>query len=164
MHCGVEERLADLVLAGAYTGPDEGIRAKVALDVGGDDFSGDVLAEHKPLICARHGGRVGRREEERGEEARRARRVSSEDKGQAKGSAEAGAWQQVEAGGVANLAAQQVMDGGWCVIRDARLRQPVLSDWAVGGSGMTGDGGGGVGGSARVFVSERVSVRVCVCV
>jgi hypothetical protein len=82
-----------LVLAGAYTGPDEGVRAKVALDVGGDDFSGDVLAEHKPLICARHGGRVGRREEERGEEARRARRVSSEDKGQAKGGAEAGAWQ-----------------------------------------------------------------------
>jgi hypothetical protein len=69
------ERLSDLVLAGAYTGPDEGIRAKVALDVGGDDLSGDVLAEHKPLICARHGGRVGRRKEERGEEARRARRA-----------------------------------------------------------------------------------------
>ena len=98
-----EKRLADLVFARAYAGPDEGIGAEIALDVSGDDFSCDVLAEDKPLVCARHGGRVGRCEEERGEEARRARRVSSEDKGQAKGSAETEAWQrqqqqQAEAG------------------------------------------------------------------
>jgi len=44
-----------LVLSGACAGPDEGIWAQVALDVGGDDFSRDAIAWHKPLICARHG-------------------------------------------------------------------------------------------------------------
>jgi hypothetical protein len=117
--CRGKKRLTDLVFAGAYAGSDEGIRAEVALDVGGDDFSCDVLAEHKPLICARHGGRVGRWKEERGEEARQAIQVSSEDKGQTKGSAETEAWQQAEAGVVGNLAAKQVMDGGRCVVRGA---------------------------------------------
>jgi hypothetical protein len=45
------------------------------------------------------------------------------------------------------------------VIRDARLRQPVLSDWAgaaVGGSGMTGDGGRRrIGGGGCVCAWER---------
>lgn len=50
----VKVRGAHLVLAGAVSGPDEGVRAQVALDVGGDDLSGDAVTRHEPLICPRH--------------------------------------------------------------------------------------------------------------
>jgi len=51
--------VADLVLASARAWPDQGIRAQVALDVGGNDFSRNAIAGHKPLICTRHGWRSG---------------------------------------------------------------------------------------------------------
>lgn len=49
---------SDLVLSGAWAGPHERIRAQVALDVSGDDFSGDAFTGHKPLVCSRHCGKI----------------------------------------------------------------------------------------------------------
>jgi hypothetical protein len=59
---------ADLELSGAWAGSHKGIRAQVTLDVGGDDFSGDILTLNEPLVCSRH-GESKRCEEERGRKA-----------------------------------------------------------------------------------------------
>lgn len=54
--CGLEwQSGSDLVLSGAYAGPDERIGAEIALDVGRDDFACDAIARDEPLVCARHG-------------------------------------------------------------------------------------------------------------
>lgn len=39
-----------LLGARAFTGLDEGVRPKVALDVGSDDFASDAIARNKPLL------------------------------------------------------------------------------------------------------------------
>lgn len=44
-----------LEIAGAGAWPDEGIGAQIALDVGRDDFTGDALTGHEPLVTPRHG-------------------------------------------------------------------------------------------------------------
>jgi len=60
---------ADLVLSGAWTGSHKGIRTQVTLDVGGDDFSGDVLTLDEPLVCSRHGESRGVKRKEEGKQA-----------------------------------------------------------------------------------------------
>jgi hypothetical protein len=47
--------MADLVLSSACARSHKRIRAQIALDVGGDDFSSDAITRHEPLVCARHG-------------------------------------------------------------------------------------------------------------
>jgi hypothetical protein len=49
------EGVANLEIAGACARPDERIGAQIALDVGRDDFTGNALAGHEPLVTPRHG-------------------------------------------------------------------------------------------------------------
>lgn len=58
--CGVlgsnDGEAANLILAGAWTGPDEGVRAEVALDISSDDFASDAFTRDEPLVHARRHG------------------------------------------------------------------------------------------------------------
>lgn len=57
LFCGPERVKGDanLIFGSACSWPDEGVRAQIALDVGGDDLAGDAIAQDKPLVHSRHG-------------------------------------------------------------------------------------------------------------
>lgn len=53
---GVRREGAHLIFASACAGPDEGVRAEVTLDIGGDDFASDAFTGDEPLVHARRHG------------------------------------------------------------------------------------------------------------